>query len=121
MLIYFLLVIPPFLLGLYAQWKVKSAFAAMSKIPARMSGATAARKMLDASGLQSVTIEQVAGQLSDHYDPRAKVLRLSSDVYNGHSMASLRRLSRGRTRVPRCPGVCPLGDSQLGGSGGEFR
>ncbi len=89
MLMLLLFVIPPFLLGLYAQWKVKSAFAAMSKVPARMSGATAARKMLDASGLQSVTIEQVPGKLSDHYDPRAKVLRLSSDVYNGHSMASL--------------------------------
>lgn len=89
MFYYFMFLIPPLLLGLYAQWKVKSTFAAMSKIPARMSGATAARKMLDSSGLQSVEIEQVAGQLSDHYDPRAKVLRLSSDVYNGHSMASL--------------------------------
>lgn len=89
MMIYLLFVIPPFLLGLYAQWKVKSTFAQMSKVPARMSGATAARKMLDATGLQSVAIEQVPGHLSDHYDPRAKVLRLSSDVYNGHSMASL--------------------------------
>ncbi|TWT73209.1 zinc metallopeptidase [Allorhodopirellula solitaria] len=89
MLMYLLFVIPPFLLGLYAQWKVKSSFAAMSEVPARMSGATAARKMLDASGLQSVAIEQVPGELSDHYDPRAKVLRLSPDVYNGHSMASL--------------------------------
>ncbi len=88
-MIYLLFVIPPFLLGLYAQWKVKSAFAAMSEVPARMSGATAARRMLDSSGLQSVAIEQVPGKLSDHYDPRAKVLRLSSDVYNGHSMASL--------------------------------
>ncbi|TWU18207.1 zinc metallopeptidase [Allorhodopirellula heiligendammensis] len=89
MMIYLLFVIPPFLLGLYAQWKVKSAFAAMSEVPARMSGATAARRMLDSSGLQSVAIEQVPGKLSDHYDPRAKVLRLSSDVFNGHSMASL--------------------------------
>ncbi|WP_404310515.1 zinc metallopeptidase [Neorhodopirellula lusitana] len=89
MFTYFLFVIPPFLLGLYAQWKVKSSFAAMSKVPARMSGATAARRMLDAGGLQSVGIEQVPGQLSDHYDPRAKVLRLSSDVYNGKSMAAL--------------------------------
>jgi len=88
-MIYFLFVLPPFLLGLYAQWKVKSSFAAMSRIPARMSGAQAARRMLDAAGLQSVGIEQVPGHLSDHYDPRHKVLRLSQDVYSGHSMAAL--------------------------------
>jgi len=89
MLLYLLFVIPPFLLGLYAQWKVKSAFAEMSKIPARMSGAQAARRMLDNAGLNQVGIEQVGGKLSDHYDPGAKVLRLSPDVYNGQSMASL--------------------------------
>lgn len=86
---YFLFIAPAFLLGLYAQWKVKSSFASMSEIPARMSGAEAARRMLDSGGLQSVGIEQVPGHLSDHYDPRAKVLRLSPDVYNGRSMASL--------------------------------
>ena len=89
MFLYFLFVAPAFLLGLYAQWKVKSAFSAMNKVPARMSGATAARRMLDAAGLQSVGIEQVPGKLSDHYDPRAKVLRLSPDVYGGNSMAAL--------------------------------
>ncbi|MFG0290383.1 MAG: zinc metallopeptidase [Rhodopirellula sp. JB044] len=88
-MIYFLFVLPPFLLGLYAQWKVKSSFAAMSEVPASMTGATAARRMLDAAGLQSVGIEQVPGKLSDHYDPRAKVLRLSPDVYGGRSMAAL--------------------------------
>lgn len=86
---YLLFVIPPFLLGLYAQWKVKSSFAEMSQVPTRMSGAQAARQMLDHAGLQSVGIEQIGGQLSDHYDPRAKVLRLSSDVYNGRSMAAV--------------------------------
>ena len=89
MLLYIVLVLPPVLLGFYAQWKVKSAFSKMSEVPARMSGAQAARKMLDSEGLYSIAIEQVPGQLSDHYDPRAKVLRLSQDVYNGHSMASL--------------------------------
>lgn len=88
-MLYFLFVIPPFLLGLYAQWRVKSAFASMSEMPARMSGATAARRMLDAGGLHSVGIEQVSGHLSDHYDPSAKVLRLSPDVYGGNSMAAL--------------------------------
>lgn len=87
--LYFLFVIPPLLLGLYAQWRVKSAFTQMSQIPSRMSGAQAARQMLDNAGLQSVAIEPIGGQLSDHYDPRAKVLRLSGDVYNGRSMAAL--------------------------------
>ena len=81
--------IPPMLLSLYAQWKVKSAFAAMSEIPARMSGAQAARRMLDSAGLTQVGIEQVPGRLSDHYDPRAKVLRLSPEVFQGRTMASL--------------------------------
>jgi Zn-dependent membrane protease YugP len=89
MLIYFLFVIPPFLLGLYAQWKVQSSYSQMSQIPARLTGAQAARQMLDNAGLQTVGIEQIRGQLSDHYDPRAKVLRLSSDVYNGRSMAAV--------------------------------
>ena len=88
-LVYLLFLIPPFLLSLYAQRKVKSTFAEMSQIPARMSGGQAARRMLDNAGLNSVAIEQVGGKLSDHYDPRAKVLRLSSDVYNGHSMAAV--------------------------------
>ena len=86
---YFLFVIPPMLLGLYAQYKVKSSFNAMSKVPTRMSGAEAARRMLDSSGLNSVGIELIPGQLSDHYDPRAKVVRLSHDVYAGHSMAAV--------------------------------
>lgn len=84
-----LFMIPPFLLSLYAQYKVKSSFAEMSKVPTRLSGAQAARQMLDSSGLHSVGIERVPGHLSDHYDPSAKVLRLSQDVYDGRSMASL--------------------------------
>jgi Zn-dependent membrane protease YugP len=86
---YFVFIIPPLLLGLFAQWRVKSTFQSMSEIPARMSGAQAARMMLDSAGLGSVGIEQVSGHLSDHYDPRAKVLRLSPEVYGGRSMASL--------------------------------
>ena len=87
--VYLMFVIPPLLLGLYAQWKVKSSFAAMSKVRARMSGVQAARRMLDSAGLSDVQIEQVGGHLSDHYDPRGKVLRLSPDVYNGQSMAAV--------------------------------
>lgn len=89
MFYYFLFIIPPFLLGLYAQWKVKSAFSSMSEMPTRLSGAQAARQMLDSAGLQAVGIEQIPGHLSDHYDPRAKVLRLSDDVYSGRNIAAL--------------------------------
>ena len=89
MLLYALLVLPPFLLGLYAQYRVKHTFSQMSEMPARMSGAQAARAMLDSAGLHSVGIEAIGGQLSDHYDPRAKVLRLSPEVHNGRSLAAL--------------------------------
>ncbi len=86
---YLLFLIPPFLLSLYAQWRVKSAFSEMSQVPASMSGAAAARRMLDSAGLHSIPIERVAGELSDHYDPSAKVVRLSEGVYDGRSMAAL--------------------------------
>ena len=86
---YFLFILPPLALGLFAQWRVKSTFASMSEVPARMSGAQAARQMLDSGGLHNVGIEQVSGHLSDHYDPGAKVLRLSPEVYGGRSMAAL--------------------------------
>ncbi len=54
-----------------------------------MSGAAAARYVLDSAGLQNIDIEAVDGFLTDHYDPRAKVLRLSSQVYQGNSMAAV--------------------------------
>lgn len=86
---YFLFIGPALLLGLFAQWRVKSTFAEMSEVPARMTGADAARRMLDSDGLYDVGIEQVPGHLSDHYDPGARVLRLSPDVYHGRSMSAL--------------------------------
>lgn len=82
-------VAPAFLLAMYAQWRVKATFAKASRQPARLSGAAAARHILDEAGLQSVNVEQIGGTLSDHYDPRAKVLRLSSDVYNAQSLAAV--------------------------------
>lgn len=54
-----------------------------------MSGEQAARLMLDSAGLQSVAIEQIGGTLSDHYDPRSKVIRLSPEVYSARSMAAV--------------------------------
>ncbi len=89
MILYILFVAPALLLAMVAQWMVSSAYKSMSQVQARMSGFEAARRVLDANGLHDIEVEQVPGHLSDHYDPRAKVLRLSPDVYRGHSMASV--------------------------------
>jgi hypothetical protein len=86
---YFLWMSPALLLMMWAQMRVKSAFSEAQKIPAQLSGAGAARHILDAAGLQEVAIESIPGRLSDHYDPRTKVLRLSQDVYGAHSTAAV--------------------------------
>ena len=86
---YFVIIAPALILAMVAQWKVRSAYTKMSQVRASMSGSQAARRILDASGLHNVDIEQVPGELSDHYVPRAKVLRLSPQVYSGFSMASV--------------------------------
>ncbi|MCH2113667.1 MAG: zinc metallopeptidase [Pirellulales bacterium] len=80
---------PALLLAFWAQMRVKSAFAQAQKVPVPLSGAAAARHILDCAGLQDVDIEQIPGQLSDHYDPRAKVLRLSQAVYSTRSTAAV--------------------------------
>lgn len=86
-----ILTIPPLLLGLYAQAKVKRTFAKYSQVrPANgMSGADAAAAVLQSSGLPGLTIEPIAGNLTDHYDPRTKTLRLSADVGATSSVAAL--------------------------------
>lgn len=80
---------PAMILAVVAQMMVRSAYARASQVPARLSGYAAARRMLDASGLHNVDIEQIPGTLSDHYDPRHKVLRLSDEVFHGRSMAAV--------------------------------
>jgi hypothetical protein len=87
--LFLLVVAPAIALMFYAQHKVKSAYAAGLQIPARLSGAAAARYILDQAGCQNVGIEEVPGTLSDHYDPRQRVLRLSSDIYHGRSATSV--------------------------------
>lgn len=84
-----LFIAPALLLGILAQFWVKSAYAQARQIAAGMSGFAAARRLLDSAGLYDVGIEQTPGYLSDHYDPRQKVLRLSGDIYHGRSMASV--------------------------------
>ena len=89
--LYWVLVGPTILLALWAQMKVKSAYARAGKIPAQsgISGAETAQRILNAYGITDVAIEPVKSFLGDHYDPRHKVLRLSPDVYHGRSLASL--------------------------------
>jgi hypothetical protein len=87
--LYLLFVAPALLLAIVAQAKVSSAYSRMSQEPASMSGAEAARRILNANGLHDVSIERVSGHLSDHYDPSAKVLRLSDEVFAGTSIASV--------------------------------
>jgi len=86
---YLVILAPALLLGLWAQARVRSAFAEAERVRAPLSGAAAARHVLDSAGLHNVAIEPVQGFLSDHYDPRHKVLRLSPHVYQEHSMAAV--------------------------------
>lgn len=86
---YLLYVAPALLLALWAQARVKATYAAAQRMPAPLTGAAAARLILDSAGLQNVTIEEVPGELTDHYDSRAKVLRLSPDVYERRTLASV--------------------------------
>src|SRR5262245_42160409 len=87
--VYLLFVGPAILLALWAQFRVRSTYAAAQQQPAPLSGAAAARHILDSAGLYNVAIETIPGHLSDHYDPRAKVLRLSPDVYSRATLASV--------------------------------
>ncbi len=87
--LFFLFIAPAVLLAFAAQAMVKSAYAKMSRVPASMTGAQAARRILDANGLQNVRVEPIGGELSDHYDPRAKTLRLSQGVYGVNSMSAV--------------------------------
>lgn len=90
--LYFILLAPAMLLAMWAQFRVKSAYESGSRIQASsgLTGAEAAQMILEAHNIQSVGIEPAqGGHLSDHYDPRAKVLRLSEEVYGGRSVAAL--------------------------------
>lgn len=88
---YMLLLIPPLILALWAQAKVRSAFRQYSQVGSLKgySGAEAAVAILRNHGLHDVPVEQIEGQLTDHYDPRSRVLRLSTDVYQGRSLAAV--------------------------------
>jgi len=86
---YFLFLAPAMAMALWAQWRIHAAYSEAQKLAAPLSGAGAARHVLDSAGLQAIEIEQVPGHLSDHYDPRAKVLRLSPEVFQSRSLAAV--------------------------------
>lgn len=87
---FLLLFIVPMIIGFYAQHRVKSTFARNLQVPVAngMTGAQVARRVLDANGLQDVTVEETAGTLSDHYDPRNRSVHLSPEVFRGTSVSS---------------------------------
>lgn len=78
-------------LSIWAQFRVKGTFNQYAEVPASsgMTGAEAARRLLDANGLTNVPVEHIPGTLTDHYDPIARVVRLSDPVYFGNSIAAL--------------------------------
>lgn len=86
-----LFAIPGMLLSFWASWNTKATFNKYSRVASRKgwTGADAARELLRRKGVEGVRIEETPGFLSDHYDPSGRVLRLSPDVYRGHSLASL--------------------------------
>ena len=89
--LYIILMLPAIGLMLWAQRRVTTTFRRYSEVPnqQRMSGAEAARLILTQNGLYDVPVEPVPGQLTDHYDPRSRTLRLSEPVYTGRSVAAL--------------------------------
>lgn len=88
---YFTLVIPALLLAMWAQLRVKSTFARYERVQSRSgySGAEIARRILDDNGLGHVRVEHIGGSLTDHYDPRDQVVRLSDSVYGSRSIAAI--------------------------------
>lgn len=85
------LLIPAILLSIYAQFRISAAFKRYSEVRAQsgLTGAQTARALLAANGLYDVRVETVAGRLSDHYDPRTRIVRLSEEVYGSNSLAAI--------------------------------
>ena len=88
---YIILILPAFLISLIAQIKVSSTFSKFSKTinMSGLTGAAAAKKVLLSHGVTNVTVERVGGNLTDHFDPRTNVIRLSDSVYDSTSVAAV--------------------------------
>ena len=89
--VYFLFALPGLLIGIWAQIKLSSAYSNYSRVglASGMTGAEAAREILDRAGLTNVPIEEVPGHLTDHYDPLKRALFLSSENFHGQSVAAV--------------------------------
>lgn len=89
--LYLLFMLPATLVGIWAQFKLMSAYGRYSRVglASRLSGAEAAREILDRAGLHDVPVEEVPGQLTDHYDPTKRALRLSSNNFHSQSVAAV--------------------------------
>jgi uncharacterized protein len=88
-ILYFIFIAPAVLLMIWAQYRIRSAYSEGQQIDARLSGAAAARYILDNAGLHNVGIEETEGMMTDHYDPSHKVLRLSHEVYHSRSATAV--------------------------------
>ena len=88
---YWYYMIPGLILGIYAQIKLSAAYGKYLRIPTRngMTGAQAAREILDHAGLSDIPVEEIGGHLTDHYDPTKRALFLSPENYEGNSIASV--------------------------------
>lgn len=88
---FFIFLLPAMLFALLAQARVKSTYKKYSKFNSRkgLTGAEVARMILSSHHIDHVSIEKIKGKLTDHYDPKEKVLRLSKGVYNSHSLAAI--------------------------------
>jgi len=89
--LYFVFALPGLLLALYATIKTKMTFSEYEQVPASsgMSGAEAAKRLLEECGIRNVKIEETEGFLSDHYDPTCLTLRLSPNVYEGRNLSAI--------------------------------
>src|SRR5687767_8457680 len=86
-----ILILPGLLLGMYAQMRLSSTYHHYVRVPSDrgITGAQAARAILDEAGLSGMAVNEVGGHLPDHYDPRKKALFLSSENFHGHSLAAI--------------------------------
>ena len=89
--LYFMFMLPAMLVGLWAQMKLSSAYGKYRQVglTSDLSGAEAARKILNRAGLVNVPVQEIPGQLTDHYDPSKHVLNLSSENFRGRSVAAV--------------------------------
>lgn len=87
--LYLYLVVPAIIIALWSQIKVKTTFSKYSACRTDISGADAARKVLELNGVRGVKIERVSGNLTDHYDPRTNTIRLSDSVCDSYNISAV--------------------------------